>query len=83
MAAAAPADPNVIQLGPLRVTPADRIARSGGRTLMLSSRETHLLIALALRAGRILDRDELSLLAPECSQAPSSGHSETPAFTSL
>lgn len=30
---------------------------------MLSSRETHLLIALAQRAGRIVDRDELSRLA--------------------
>lgn len=30
---------------------------------MLSSRETHLLIALARRAGRIVDRDELSRLA--------------------
>lgn len=34
-----------------------------GRTLMLSSRETHLLITLARHAGRILDRDELSQLA--------------------
>jgi DNA-binding response OmpR family regulator len=39
------------------------LARTGTRTLMLSSRETHLLIALARRAGRIVDRDELSRLA--------------------
>jgi DNA-binding response OmpR family regulator len=34
-----------------------------GQTLMLSHRETHLLIALARQAGRIVDRDELSQLA--------------------
>ena len=56
-------DPNAIELGPLRVLPRDRLARTSGRTLMLSSRETHLLIALARRAGRIVDRDELSRLA--------------------
>jgi DNA-binding response OmpR family regulator len=56
-------DPSAIELGPLTVIPGDRLARTGGRTLMLSSRETHLLIALARRAGRIVDRDELSRLA--------------------
>ena len=56
-------DPNAIELGPLQVLPADRLARTNGRTLMLSSRETHLLIALTRRAGRIVDRDELSRLA--------------------
>lgn len=56
-------DPGAIELGPLRVLPADRLARIGGQTLMLSSRETHLLIALARRAGRIVDRDEVSILA--------------------
>jgi DNA-binding response OmpR family regulator len=63
MSTAARADPNAIELGPLRVLPADLLARTGGRVLMLSSRETHLLIALANRAGRIVDRDELSRLA--------------------
>jgi DNA-binding response OmpR family regulator len=56
-------DPSAIELGPLRVLPEDRLARINGRTLMLSSRETHLLIALARRAGRLVDRDELSRLA--------------------
>jgi DNA-binding response OmpR family regulator len=57
------ADPKAIELGPLQVLPTDLLARTGTRTLMLSSRETHLLIALADRAGRIVDRDELSRLA--------------------
>lgn len=57
------ADPKAIELGPLQVFPDDLLARTGARTLMLSSRETHLLIALADRAGRIVDRDELSRLA--------------------
>jgi DNA-binding response OmpR family regulator len=63
MAASAQADPTAIELGPLRVMPDDLLARTGGRILMLSSRETHLLIALANRAGRIVPRDELSHLA--------------------
>jgi DNA-binding response OmpR family regulator len=63
MAAATQADPTAIELGPLRVMPDDLLARTGGRILMLSSRETHLLIALANRAGRIVGRDELSHVA--------------------
>ncbi len=60
---AAGAEPQAIELGPLRVIPGDLLAGAGGRTLMLSSRETHLLIALANRAGHIVDRDQLSRLA--------------------
>lgn len=56
-------EPGAIEFGPLQVVPADLLARTGTRTLMLSSRETHLLIALAGRAGRIVGRDELSRLA--------------------
>lgn len=39
------------------------MALAGGHTLMLSGRELHLLIELARRAGRIVERDELSRLA--------------------
>jgi len=39
------------------------MALAGGHTLMLSGRELHLLLELARRAGRIVERDELSRLA--------------------
>jgi DNA-binding response OmpR family regulator len=53
----------VINLGPLRIVPADRMAYAGERTLMLSRREMYLLIELARHAGRIVERDQLSRLA--------------------
>ena len=55
--------PDVIKVGPLQVIPADHLALAGGHTLMLSSRELHLLIELARRAGRIVAREELSRVA--------------------
>ena len=39
------------------------MALAGGYTLMLSSRELHLLIELARRAGRIVEREDLSRVA--------------------
>jgi DNA-binding response OmpR family regulator len=39
------------------------MALAGGHTLMLSGRELHLLIELARRAGRIVEREELSRVA--------------------
>ncbi|HZU61672.1 MAG TPA: winged helix-turn-helix domain-containing protein [Solirubrobacteraceae bacterium] len=63
MVAAASPRSGVITLGPLKVVPADSMAYAGGRTLMLSRREMHLLIELARHAGRIVERDQLSRLA--------------------
>jgi DNA-binding response OmpR family regulator len=53
----------VINLGPLRVMPGDRMAWVSGRVLTLSRREMHLLIELARHSGRIVERDQLSRLA--------------------
>lgn len=63
MVAAASQELEVIDLGPLKIIPADRMAYAGGRTLMLSRREMYLLIELARRGGRIVEREELSRLA--------------------
>lgn len=52
-----------IKLGPLQILPQDHLALAGGRALMLSGRELQLLIELARRAGRVVERDELSRLA--------------------
>jgi DNA-binding response OmpR family regulator len=49
----------VLEAGPLTVVPAERLARAGGRTLMLSIRELELLTELARRPDRILAREEL------------------------
>lgn len=61
--AAASQRTEVINLGPLKIVPADRMAYADERTLMLSRREMHLLIELARNAGRIVERDQLSRLA--------------------
>ena len=50
---------DAIEMGPLEVVPSERIARVGGRALMLSIRELELLIELARRADRIMEREEL------------------------
>ena len=57
------AEGEVIQVGPLRILPAEHIARVKGRALMLSIRELHLLTELARRADRIVARDDLFRLA--------------------
>jgi DNA-binding response OmpR family regulator len=59
----APASDEVIKVGPLQVLPDGHMALAGNHTLMLSGRELHLLIELARRAGRIVERDELSRVA--------------------
>ncbi|HLH64229.1 MAG TPA: winged helix-turn-helix domain-containing protein [Solirubrobacteraceae bacterium] len=51
--------PEVLEAGPLTVVPSERLARAGGRTLMLSIRELELLTELARRPDRILAREEL------------------------
>lgn len=52
-----------LAVGPLEILPADHIARAGGRTLRLSLQELSVLIELARRADRIVQRDELFRLA--------------------
>jgi DNA-binding response OmpR family regulator len=43
--------------------PSEHMVIAGGHTLMLSSRELDLMVQLARRAGRIIDREDLSRLA--------------------
>jgi DNA-binding response OmpR family regulator len=50
-------------VGPLRIVPAEHIARVRNRTLTLSIRELCLLTELARRADRITSREELFRLA--------------------
>jgi DNA-binding response OmpR family regulator len=52
-----------LEVGPLEILPAHRVARAGGRTLLLSIQELSVLIELARRADRILSREELFRLA--------------------
>ena len=52
-----------IELGPLKILPGEQLARVGGRALMLSIRELHLLVELGRRADRIVSREELYLVA--------------------
>ena len=49
----------VLEVGPLRIMPAEHLARAEGRALMLSIRELRLLTELARRADRIVTREEL------------------------
>jgi DNA-binding response OmpR family regulator len=49
----------VIRIGPLEIAPGERLARADGRPLMLSIRELGLLIEMARRADRIVDREDL------------------------
>jgi DNA-binding response OmpR family regulator len=53
----------VIEVGPLQISPDEHIARARGRALMLSIRELRLLTELARRADRIMAREELFRLA--------------------
>jgi DNA-binding response OmpR family regulator len=59
----APEPAEVLEVGPLQIVPDEHVARAGGRTLMLSIRELHLLTELARRADRIMGREELFRLA--------------------
>lgn len=59
----APPVGEVIEIGPLRIVPAEHIARVKERALLLSIRELRLLTELARRPDRIMARDELFRLA--------------------
>jgi DNA-binding response OmpR family regulator len=52
----------ILRTGPLEIAPNENLARVGGRTLTLSTRELRLLTEMARRADRIVSRDELFLL---------------------
>lgn len=49
----------ILRVGDLEVRPREGLALAAGRTLMLSVREFGLLVALCVRAGRIVSRDDL------------------------
>ena len=49
----------ILTAGPLRVEPAEHLARAGEQTLNLSARELLLLAELASRADRIVSREQL------------------------
>ena len=53
----------LIEIGPLQISPADHIARAWGHALMLSVKELNLLTELAKRADRVVAREELFRLA--------------------
>jgi DNA-binding response OmpR family regulator len=59
MSATVPSRRKVLDVGPVQVFPEEHLARAGGRTLMLSTRELRLLTELARRADRIVAREEL------------------------
>lgn len=58
----ADAEPEVLVVGPLMVTPSEHVARADGRVLSLSMRELGLLTELARRPDRIVSRDDLFAL---------------------
>jgi DNA-binding response OmpR family regulator len=51
-----------ISVGPLRILPAEHLARADGRALMLSTRELCMLTELARREDHIVTREELFAL---------------------
>lgn len=53
---------DVLEVGPLLISPDEHLARAGGVMLRLSIRELRLLTELARRLDRIVSRDELFLL---------------------
>lgn len=57
-------------VGPLGITPEQNLARVGGHTLTLSSRELRLLTELARRADRIVSREDLFALVWEREMRP-------------
>jgi DNA-binding response OmpR family regulator len=58
-----PSEHELVEVGPLQISPSDHIARAWGQALMLSVRELNLLIELAKRADRVIAREELFRLA--------------------
>jgi DNA-binding response OmpR family regulator len=58
-----PSENDLIEVGPLRISSSDQIARAWGQALMLSVKELNLLIVLANRADRVIGREELFRLA--------------------
>jgi DNA-binding response OmpR family regulator len=52
-----------LQVGPLEILPAHHIVRVAGRTVPLSIQELSVLVELARRADRIVQREELFRLA--------------------
>lgn len=62
MAATAAPRGDILQVGPLEISPDEHLARAGGTMLHLSIRELRLLTELARRLDRIVSRDELFLL---------------------
>lgn len=54
---------DLIEVGPLQISPSDHIARAWGHALMLSVKELNLLTELAKRADRVVGREELFRLA--------------------
>jgi DNA-binding response OmpR family regulator len=63
MAANAEPASEVLEIGPLRILPQERLARANGRTLLLSEHELRLLAELARRPDRIIGREQLFRLA--------------------
>jgi DNA-binding response OmpR family regulator len=59
MAATAQSRHEVLEVGPLQILPDEHLARTAGKTLMLSIRELRLLTELARRVDRIMAREEL------------------------
>ncbi len=55
-----PEPPARVQVGDLEIDPARRIAKQNGRPLSLTSTEFSLLEVLAMRAGRVVSKAELS-----------------------
>jgi len=58
-----PGENQLIEVGPLQISPSDHIARAWGHALMLSGKELNLLTELAKRADRVVGREELFRLA--------------------
>ena len=58
-----PPQDELIEVGPLQISPSDHIARAWGHALMLSVKELSLLTELAKRADRVVGREELFRLA--------------------
>jgi DNA-binding response OmpR family regulator len=58
-----PPEHDLIEVGPLQISPSDHIARAWGHAVMLSVKELNLLTELAKRADRVVGREELFQLA--------------------
>jgi DNA-binding response OmpR family regulator len=58
-----PPERDLIEVGPLQISPSDHIARAWGHAVMLSVKELNLLTELAKRADRVVGREELFQLA--------------------